>query len=60
MRESASVGASSGTPATDFWSDTSADQGISWLGQKGSLAPGQTKEIGGVGVRSLIHISEPT
>lgn len=46
MRQSTSVGASSGTPATDSWADTSGDQGVSWIGQKVTLAPGQTKEIG--------------
>jgi hypothetical protein len=45
MRVSDFVGAASGTPATDFWSDTSADQGVGWLGSKVTLAPGETREI---------------
>lgn len=45
MRTSDTVGASSGTPATDFWSDTSSDQGLGWIGSKLTLNPGQTKEV---------------
>jgi hypothetical protein len=33
------------TPATDFWSDTSSDQGHGWIGSKITLDPGQTKEV---------------
>ncbi|MFH1417521.1 MAG: glycosyl hydrolase family 65 protein [Planctomycetota bacterium] len=46
VRLSDSVGASSGTPATDFWSDTSADEGLGWVGMQVELPVGVPKEIG--------------
>jgi len=45
MRTNPSVGAASGSPVTEFWSDTSGDQGQGWLGTKVTLAPGESKEI---------------
>lgn len=39
------VGGATGAPATDFWSDTSADQGQGWIGLKVTLAAGQSREI---------------
>ncbi len=46
MRITGTPGAAGGTPASDFWSDTSPDQGIGWIGSKVTLAPGESKEIG--------------
>jgi GH15 family glucan-1,4-alpha-glucosidase len=46
MRTSDVPGSPSGVAATDFWSDTSPDQGIGWLGSKITLAPGESKEVG--------------
>ncbi|MBS1705722.1 MAG: hypothetical protein JST40_07590 [Armatimonadetes bacterium] len=40
-----SVGGTSGTYATDFWRDTSADNGEGWLGTRVTIPAGQTKEI---------------
>lgn len=45
MKVASSVGGDSGIPATDFWSDTSADQGLGWIGQRLTLAPGESKEV---------------
>jgi GH15 family glucan-1,4-alpha-glucosidase len=33
------------TPATDFWSDTSGDQGLGWVGSKITVPAGQTREF---------------
>jgi GH15 family glucan-1,4-alpha-glucosidase len=40
-----SVGGSSGTPATNFWSDVSADTDRGWSGIEVTLPPGVAKEI---------------
>ncbi|HKQ49084.1 MAG TPA: glycoside hydrolase family 15 protein [Phycisphaerae bacterium] len=40
-----SVGGASGTPATDSWRDTSADNGQGWIGLQLTLAPGVAQEI---------------
>lgn len=40
-----SVGGATGTPATDFWSDTSGDTDRGWLGVKVDLPVGASKEI---------------
>lgn len=45
MKLCGSVGGSSGTPATDFWRDTSTDNNQGWLGLKVTLNPGQTREV---------------
>lgn len=45
LKVCASVGGSTGTPATDFWRDTSIDNGQGWIGVKITLAPGVTREI---------------
>ena len=39
------VGGDTGTPATDFWNDSSADQKQGWVGLKVTLVPGVTQEI---------------
>jgi len=39
------VGGAAGTPAGEFGSDTSGDQGIDWTGAKMTLAPGSSREI---------------
>jgi len=46
MRTTDVPGAAGGAPATDFWSDTSPDQGIGWIGSKVSLDPGESEEVG--------------
>jgi GH15 family glucan-1,4-alpha-glucosidase len=40
-----SVGGATGTPATDFWSDTSGDTDRGWLGVQVELPAGGSKEI---------------
>jgi GH15 family glucan-1,4-alpha-glucosidase len=45
MKLVGSVGGSGGTPATDFWSDTSTDQGQGWIGMQVALPVGTAKEI---------------
>ncbi|MCK4659463.1 MAG: hypothetical protein KAV82_08065 [Phycisphaerae bacterium] len=45
MRLSDAVGGSSGTPATGFWSDTSSDQGLGWIGMQVELPAGASKEV---------------
>ncbi len=45
MKLCSSVGSASGTSASDFWRDTSGDNGQGWIGMKISLAPGQTREV---------------
>ena len=39
------VGGDTGSPATDFWNDSSPDQKQGWVGLKLTLAPGVTQEI---------------
>lgn len=39
------AGAGGGSPATDFWSDTSADQGQGWIGLQVQLPVGEAREI---------------
>lgn len=45
MRTSDTVGAASGIPATDFWSDTSGDQGQGWIGSRITIPAGGTREV---------------
>jgi hypothetical protein len=45
MKILASPSASGGAFARDFWSDTSADQGLGWVGTKLDIGPLETKEI---------------
>ncbi|MEM8835203.1 MAG: glycoside hydrolase family 15 protein [Planctomycetota bacterium] len=45
MKTVDSVGGASGSPAQDFWSDTSSDQGLGWVGVPVTLAPQETKEL---------------
>jgi GH15 family glucan-1,4-alpha-glucosidase len=45
LKVCSSVGSSAGTIATDFWRDTSGDNGQGWIGVKVVLDPGVTREI---------------
>ncbi|MCA9256794.1 MAG: hypothetical protein KDA33_14195 [Phycisphaerales bacterium] len=45
LRTSDTLGAASGTPATDFWSDSSADQGQGWIGSRLTIPAGAAKEV---------------
>jgi len=45
MKLLSSVGGAGGTPATDFWSDTSGDTDRGWLGFEVELPVGVAKEI---------------
>ncbi len=40
-----SVGGGGGLPAGDFWSDTSSDEGLGWIGLRVELPAGAAKEI---------------
>jgi hypothetical protein len=39
------AGASGGTPATDFWRDSSSDNGQGWIAQRLTVPAGGTKEV---------------
>ncbi len=45
MRLSDSIGGSVGAPASDFWSDTSTDEGLGWVGMPVELPVGVSKEV---------------
>ena len=45
MRTTDVPGDAGGAAATDFWSDTSPDQGIGWIGARVSLDPGESEEV---------------
>lgn len=45
LKHCSAVGSSLGTPATDNWRDTSADNDQGWIGTKLTLAPGEEREI---------------
>ncbi len=45
LRLSDAVGGSVGTPASDFWSDTSGDSGHGWVGMQVDLPAGASKEL---------------
>ncbi|MFH1745994.1 MAG: hypothetical protein ABIG44_03005, partial [Planctomycetota bacterium] len=45
MKQLAAVGGAGGQVATDFWNDTSSDQGLGWSGLQLTLAPGASREI---------------
>lgn len=45
MKVPSAVGGGAGTAAPDSWRDTSSDQSQGWIGQKITLAPGETKEV---------------
>jgi len=45
MKQVAGVGSSGGDPASDFWLDTSGDQGHGWVGLKLTLNPGESQEV---------------
>ncbi|HRI44210.1 MAG TPA: hypothetical protein PLL78_02305 [Fimbriimonadaceae bacterium] len=45
LKVCSSVGSSGGSKATDFWRDTSSDNGQGWIGVKIVLDPGVTREI---------------
>lgn len=45
MKRLDTVGGAAGTPATDFWSDTSSDTDRGWIGIEVELPVGVTKEI---------------
>ncbi len=45
MKTLPSVGAAGGTPASEFWSDTSSDQDRGWVGQKLVIPAGQSREV---------------
>ncbi len=60
VRLSDAVGGSSGTPATDFWSDTSSDQGIGWVGMQVELPVGVAKEIGVLVVGGFDNVAGAT
>lgn len=45
LKVCSAVGSAGGTPATDFWSDTSSDIGQGWIGTQLTLAPGVPVEI---------------
>lgn len=45
MKVLPTAGAGGGTFASDFWSDTSSDQGLGWVGSRVTLAPGETREV---------------
>lgn len=45
LKKCAGVGDSAGTPATDSWRDTSADNGQGWIGMQLTLDPGVPVEV---------------
>ncbi len=45
LKHCAGVGSAAGTPATDSWRDTSADNGQGWIGMQLTLTPGVPVEI---------------
>ena len=60
MRVADSVGGSTGTPASDFWSDTSSDQGQGWVGSKVEIPAGTSKEIDVVYVGGFDNFADAT
>jgi len=45
MKLVGAVGGGGGQPAADFWSDTSTDQGLGWVGLPVILPPGESREV---------------